>query len=292
MAYYGQTQAPSGQQLQQASGGNPFYNPYSPYPNIGMGISSILQNIMVQKQMREQERYQREQEEKKLKLEERRVGAYEEASRPRQARVTLTDKDKMAQAWLVQNPGKTLWDAYQALEKIGKEPITLRAPEIKFAESLGYEDVSELSENLKKSIRARYIQVESAVTPERVPRESLEFNRDKMLVSELESGLGRLKSGEGASVTIGGRSISVPGAEEDVPFYDGIAYSVAEIRNALVDGELSEEDRKRAKFLNTLIAGGGPSEKEVEEITRQATVRKISPKEAFIYWVDWKSGAK
>jgi len=85
MAYYGQR--PSGRDLHQASGGNPFYNPYSPYPNIGMGIASTFGNIMAMKEMRAQQDYDRGEEEKKHDLETRRVAAYEKSQEPPEIKV-------------------------------------------------------------------------------------------------------------------------------------------------------------------------------------------------------------
>ena len=107
MPYYGQQ--PSGQQLQQASGGNPFYNPYSPYPNIGMGISSVLQNVMAQKQIQEQTKYEREQEKKKMELEERRAMAYEESSKPRVKEAP--EWEQKIDAILEVNPDLNRWEA-------------------------------------------------------------------------------------------------------------------------------------------------------------------------------------
>jgi len=79
MAVYFNPAAILGQLSQQ----NPFYNPFSPYPNVGGGIASTLQQLYALRQLQEQQRLKQEQEQRDYELEKRRVGAYEKmAERP------------------------------------------------------------------------------------------------------------------------------------------------------------------------------------------------------------------
>ena len=109
MPYYGRQ--PSGQDLQRASGGNPFYNPYSPYPNIGMGIASTFGNIMAMKEMRQQEEYDRGEAEKAYKLKDRQIAAQEKSLEPKTRVVNPTDLQRQIDAYIIDHPGKTQWDA-------------------------------------------------------------------------------------------------------------------------------------------------------------------------------------
>jgi len=116
---------------------------------------------------------------------------------------------------------------------------------------------------------------------------------DKELVSKLESGVSKMATSGGMTIeTPAGRRFGIPGQEKEVPFKENIATSVATIRNALSGGELSDDDRKRAKFLNVLMASGGPSEEDVTEINTLAAKYNVSPKEVFNIWVDYRAMIK
>jgi hypothetical protein len=283
MPYYGQR--PSGQQLQQAPGGNPFYNPYSPYPNIGAGISSILQNVMAHKQFQEQQTYDRDQEAQSMALKERQVAAQEQSA----IRPTLEWQFKIA-AYKTAKPitdGHPTND-YEAIKGV-KEAETI------YKKSANEKDIDALVAIGVKPTRAARLAIlgRKKKPTEKVPRESLQRGRDKELVGKLASGVKYLREKIDAKHSnLGGRKFTIPGQEKEVQFFDGIAMAVAEIQNALTGGELSPEDRKRAKLLNTLISSGGPSEEDVTEINKQAAIRKMSPKETFMFWVNWKAGIR
>ena len=117
MPYYGRQ--PSGQDLQRASGGNPFYNPYSPYPNIGMGIASTFGNIMAMKEMRQQEEYDRGEAEKAYKLKERQIAAQEKNAGATQV-TTPTDFQRKVEARQRAYPDETVWDSMSEVSKLGK----------------------------------------------------------------------------------------------------------------------------------------------------------------------------
>jgi len=283
MAYYGQR--PSGQQLQQAAGGNPFYNPYSAYPNIGMGISSILQNVMAQKQFTEQQTYERGVQEREMGQRDRQLDIQEQPT----IRATPEWQFKI-NAYKAANPitdGHPTND-YEAIKGVKKaETIDKKSGTQEQIDALVAIGMKE------KQATRRVILGDKKKPTEKVPRESLQRGRDKELIGKLESGVKGLQSSGGTTYTSPeGGILSMLGKEKDTPFAEEIATSVANVRNALTEGELSAQDRRRAQFLNTLIAAGGPSEKEVNEINKLAAKYNVSPDEVFDVWVDFKAHIK
>jgi len=63
--------------LGQLSQQNPFYNPFSPYPNVGGGIASTLQQLYALRQLQEQQRLKQEQWQKEYELQQKRLGLTE-----------------------------------------------------------------------------------------------------------------------------------------------------------------------------------------------------------------------
>jgi hypothetical protein len=250
-----------------------------------MGISSILQNVMAQREFQEQQTYERGVQEREMGQRDRQLDLQEQPT----VRPTSEWQFKI-DAYKTENPitnGHQTND-YEAI-------IGIKKAETVDKKSATQEQIDALVAIGMKPTQAtrRVILGDKKKPTEKVPRESLQRGRDKELVGKLASGVKDLSGTSGATYsTPSGGKLSIPGKEKEVPFSDGIAMAVAEIQNALMEGELSPEDRKRAKFLNTLISSGGPSEEDVTEINRQAAIRQMSPKEAFMFWVNWKAGIR
>jgi len=135
MAIYYNPMQVLGQMTQQ----NPFYNPFSPYPNIG-GIGTMLQQLYALKQLQEQQQLKQEQWQKEYELAQKRVG--------------LTEKGLELEEQRLYKPADWIIKAKALSEATGK-PLSETIPAV-----LGYTSPEErlrMTEETEK-IRAKYRQ--------------------------------------------------------------------------------------------------------------------------------------
>jgi len=150
--------------LGQLSQQNPFYNPFSPYPNIGGGIASTLQQLYALRQLQEQQRLKQEQWQKEYELQQKRVGLTEKGLELEKQRL-LKPPDWLAKAIaLSEATGKPLRETVpaaigyippeQALDIHQKKTEITARTQAKYREPSEYE---KKKQDLKRYFKAGYL---------------------------------------------------------------------------------------------------------------------------------------
>jgi len=101
--------------LGQLSQQNPFYNPFSPYPNVGGGIASTLQQLYALRQLQEQQRLKQEQWQKEYELQQKRLGLTEKGLELEEQRLYKLPDWLMKAKAISESTGKSLSETIPAV---------------------------------------------------------------------------------------------------------------------------------------------------------------------------------
>jgi hypothetical protein len=145
--------------------GNPFWNPYSKYPDVGQGIRSVLNQLWLRKVLRQQEQKTQEEAQRQYELEERRTKAAEKQAEAAYTRATTPSPEELARRnrdafgrFMIKSGKWTTEKAWKFSEtkQWPDEPITLSPGERKLVSNklgISEEDIDKLDEGTKKLAR-------------------------------------------------------------------------------------------------------------------------------------------